>query len=242
MLSSAGVASAASIVDNYSHNGGIMYREIVAGVGGLGADPAVDSDTPARTNISLPSMLTEPPGAPVVNMPAATAQIVPTSVTAKDIAEVTASAVFEYGSPHPGSVRADDFVSFSVDGTLSAVDAVKDAGNDANAFVTALMGVVFFVDQVFGVSVDDVIGQFDLDGLRELEAWEVTYGAKLRVEVTEDDTTLLHTVNPGDEPSSVDARVGHFYYDSARNCRVLPRCVGGWRRMLRCAADSTRSA
>ena len=125
----------------------------------------------------------------------------------KDIAEGTLSIDFEYGSPVAGSTVADDVLTFSIDSTLSAVDAHNSAEQRSDAFVNATGTFTVFIDPGFGgATTGELVGHLDLPALRAL----ATHETSLQMTVSAN-TTVIGGVSAGGAGSTLDLFAGNGY-------------------------------
>jgi hypothetical protein len=190
-IASAGGLAQASVVRTFGANNAQLEAKATVGFDGLGsvaADftsvvaPTVTTDPPATSHFFTTASATIPPASPPVG---------------KDKAEVTCTAIFDYGVPV--GLGASDQIAFDVAGTVSAVDARNIAGNPAAAVATAKGKVKFFLDAKYGgVAPGTMVGYLSFPALRNLFPYEEL----LTVHVTQEGLPAISpdvlTMNAGD--------------------------------------------
>jgi hypothetical protein len=181
----------ASVVQTFGANNARVEAKATVGFDGPGSG-AADFAT-----VVAPPVTTDPLAG--FHFPTtAFGSILPASSSApKDKAQLTCTAIFDYGAPlGPG---ASDQVAFEVAGTVSAFDAKNFAGNPADAVALAHGSVLFFLDASYGgVAPGTVVGFLSFPALRSLLPNEEL----LTVHVTQESSLAISpdvlTMNAGD--------------------------------------------
>ena len=211
----AGSVRADSLLAQHSANGGRLEATLTAGFNDPngtsvpGTDFQTDGPHSDQTDASL---------SPIASA-AATLTTFPVGVSdPTDIAEGTLTVDFEYGSPVLGSSVADDTLEFSIDATLSALDAHNSVGAESDTFVNAKGTFDFFLDPGFGgAPTGALVGQLDLPALRALDPFELV----LSLMVTQD-SSLVASLFAGDAASSVDLFSGSAYLVTYQFAALVP--------------------
>lgn len=192
---------AASVVGLHSANGAFLSAQVTSGFDGLGSVSGLDFDSDGM-NANVPPPFGPP--SPPITATAANTQLPFSSVTSKDIADVTSTVSFDFGAPF-GLGPANDTFGFTVAGTVSAVTAMNSAGNEASAYALVDSSLGLFVDD-FLFPAGTLVGTLELPAVRDLLAHE----ARLEINVMKN-SAIIATLPAGSPAVSIDLFVGNFY-------------------------------